>query len=537
MEVFNSHFFIGIFVLLLNNRMQNIFMKKHILYIIIIIIGVLWIHYYFNGNEETDYEFVNAKKGDIIQEVSVTGRIKPVTSVDLAFEKSGKISNTYVNVGDRVFVGQRLVTFENSEFLAQLSQAEALLDKDKFRLDEIKNAVRPEEIQVQEVKVLNSKLALIDAKNNAIDKLEDSYTKADDAVTNKVDQFFSNPKTSNPQLLSSISGDQQLESEIESSRVLIDSVLKSFRSSLDTTNLSSDIALSISSGKDNLNIIKSFLDKIAIIINGLKSNSSLSKSTIDAWKADLSTARTNINVAITNLVSADEKLKVAESNLALSEQELLLKKAPATEDEVKIQEIQIKQSQANVDYYKSQVAKSILYSPIYGVVTMQDAKVGEIVNANKTIISIISESKFEIEANIPEVDIAKIDKGDSVSVTLDAYGRDIIFPASVTFIDPAETIIDGVSTYKITVLFNKEDERIKSGMTAKMVIATDKTENTIIVPQRAIIRKDGNKFVRILSDENITEVFVETGLRGSNGEIEILKGIKEGDKVIIFSGQ
>ncbi|HJN62222.1 MAG TPA: hypothetical protein QGH92_01300, partial [Candidatus Parcubacteria bacterium] len=95
-------------------------------------------------------------------------------------------------------------------------------------------------------------------------------------------------------------------------------------------------------------------------------------------------------------------------------------------------------------------------------------------------------------------------------------------------------IVDGVATYKVTFQFIEDDERIKSGMTANIDITSDNRENVIAVPQRSIIRKNGDKFVRILDGNNVKEIKVETGLYGSDGNIEIIRGINEGDKVITF---
>ena len=51
-----------------------------------------------------------------------------------------------------------------------------------------------------------------------------------------------------------------------------------------------------------------------------------------------------------------------------------------------------------------------------------------------------------------------------------------------------------------------------------------------------MIKNDEGKFVKILTGKNeASEVSVETGLRGSDGTIEITKGIDEGDKVITFT--
>ena len=91
-----------------------------------------------------------------------------------------------------------------------------------------------------------------------------------------------------------------------------------------------------------------------------------------------------------------------------------------------------------------------------------------------------------------------------------------------------------MATYKTTFQFVKENTGIKSGMTANIDILTANKENVIVIPQQAVITRDGEKFVKILADDGtIKEVEVETGLRGSDGNMEIISGINEGDKVVI----
>ncbi len=157
---------------------------------------------------------------------------------------------------------------------------------------------------------------------------------------------------------------------------------------------------------------------------------------------------------------------------------------------------------------------------------------GEIIGANTSAVALISATQFEIEAHIPEADIAKVALQNKALVTLDAYGRDIVFEAFVVSVEPAETIIEGVATYKATIHFLKEDTRVKSGMTANIDIQAANLENVIAIPQRAVIRKNGEKFVRVLKNKIPTEVLVETGLRGSDGNIEITKGLTAGDVVV-----
>ena len=135
---------------------------------------------------------------------------------------------------------------------------------------------------------------------------------------------------------------------------------------------------------------------------------------------------------------------------------------------------------------------------------------------------------------MPETDIAKIEVGNKARLTLDAYGPDVVFRAQVITIDPAETIIEGVTTYKTTLEFDSEDERIRSSMTANLDILTDERQNVIAIPQRAVVTKNGEKLVRVVYDSVIEEIQVKTGLIGRNGLVEITDGLNEGDKVVTF---
>jgi len=472
--------------------------KKKWFYIIVLILIAITIGYFlfFKNKSKTNYELDTVKRGNLIQKVSVTGTVKPSTNVDLAFERGGKVASVNVSVGNRVKSGQVLVTLVNDDLQAQLNQAEA-------KLEELKKGSRPEEIDIQKEKVKTAKDSLLDA-------IDDAYTKSDDAIRNKTDKLFSNPSTF-PQINIPIK-DIVLKSQIESERLFLEPVLNNWKDNLTDYNLA----------KDNLNKIKDFLDKLATAVNALTESATLSQTTIDGYKTEISTCRTNINTAIMNLNSAINNLNLQEKQLELYEAGTILE--------------QIKAQEAGVEEIKANISKTIMVSPINGIITKNEAKVGEIVPANTPIISIISDSKLQIEAYVPEADIAKVKINDLAEVTLDAYGKDVLFEAKVVSIDPAETIIEGVSTYKTVLEFTKEDAKIKSGMTANTDIITARKENVLYIPQRAVITKDKEKIVRKIDNNNqITEVKVETGLKDSDGNIEVLSGLSEGEKIVVYT--
>ena len=293
---------------------------------------------------------------------------------------------------------------------------------------------------------------------------------------------------------------------------------------------------SVAPAKKNLAEIKTLIDNIAFAVNSLTPSGTLTQTTIDGYKTNISTARTNVNTAITNLSTGDQALRSAEQALTLAQNNLALDEAGSTPEQLAAQEARVAQALAKVKTAQAQFEKTVLRSPIAGIITKKDAKVGEIVGANQTILSVITDQNLEVEVNIPETDISKVTIGDTALITLDAYGDEIEFEAKVVSIDPAATVIEGVPTYKTTLYFIAGDPRIKSGMTANIDILTERRENVLFVPTRAITTEDGKKVARVENaDKTIKEVFVETGLRSSDGRTEIVSGLNEGDRVITSS--
>ena len=100
--------------------------RKSKLIRILLILGVIFVAgklIFFRNNKQPDYEFITMSRGNITQEVNVTGRVKASEQVSLAFERSGKIAAVNVKVGDRVAKNRILVTQVTSDLSAQLSQA------------------------------------------------------------------------------------------------------------------------------------------------------------------------------------------------------------------------------------------------------------------------------------------------------------------------------------------------------------------------------------------------------------------------------
>jgi len=487
------------------------FIKNHKIWSTIILIVVILIAWYFikNNSENIKYTEVAVVRGSLSEIVSVTGNVKPLSDVDLAFERGGRVAAINVAVGEKVYAGEVLASVSNADLLANLDQAKANLKKVQAGLGDSAN---------------QTALNFAQSETSLINTLKDSYTKADDAVRNKMFTLFTDPIKYRARL--SFPTDTFLREDIEDGKDKVSDSLDSWYQSLTNLNNTSDLEAYYNLAKTNLISIKSLLDKCAEVVNALTVDSTgVTQVQIDTWKSNISTARTNINTATDSLVNSYDQYKTLSLSVKISQNSTLA------------QEAGIEQAAAGVASAEAEVAKSIIKSPIDGVITNMDAKLGEIVPASKNVISIISYGDYEVESFVPEADIAKVKIGNKASTTLDAYGSNVNFETTVIKIDPAATVIDGVPTYKVTLKFTTQDDRVKSGMTANLDILTNQKTNILILPNRVILTRDDGKYVTILKPADKSEmqdIKITAGLRGSDGNVEIISGLNEGDKVVVL---
>lgn len=458
--------------------------------------------YFYLGNNGVSDATLTVTSGDFIRKVSVSGTVIAAKDVDLGFAASGRISGVYAKVGQRVSAGTTLAQTENGDLVATLAQAKA-------DLDALISGTRPEEIAVAETSVANAEVALVDAIRSA-------YTTSDDAVHNKTDSFFINPRT-DPKL-SFIVSNVSLKSAVESERNTVESSLLKWE--LLTNNLNS------SNAADSAKQAQSYLAQVTALL--ADSNSALnqgipdtttSASTISSYATTLATARTSVNSAASALTTAITTLDSAMKNLAL-------KQAGSTEDTISAQRAVVANAQ-------SALAKTYVSAPFTGVVTRMDAKVGEIVSPTASLISMQSDGIFQIETYIPEVVISGVAVGNSATTTLDAYGSSVEFPAKVVAVDPAETLKDGVPAYKTTLSFLSVDSRIRSGMTANVIINIGTLNNALVIPSGAVGNYNGSPYVSVLVNGKAESRTVVTGTSPSLGQVEIISGLSAGEVILL----
>ena len=511
------------------------FIKNHKIWSVIILLTVVLIAWSLikSSSENIKYTEVAVERGSLSEIVSVTGNVKPLSAVDLAFELGGRVASINVAVSDKVNVGQNLASVANADLMASLDQARANLKKALAQYNDVKNGITPQQLALEQTQVDKSTQDLAQAKVSLVSALKNSYTSADDAVRNKMYTLFTDPGKYQASMI--FATDNYLQQAIVNGKDIVTDSLNSWYQKLNTLDNGSNLEDYYGNAKTNLLVIKDLLDKCATAVSSLKPGSSISQIQIDTWKSNVSLARTEINAAIDTLTNSYNYYNTSISALKIAQDQLSIGKAGSTDNAILGAQAAYEGAQAGVASAEASLAKSIIKSPIDGVITNIDPKLGEIVPAGKNVISIISYGDYEVEAFVPEADIAKVKIGNLASTTLDAYGSNADFETMVIKIDPAATVIDGVPTYKVTLKFIAQDVRIKSGMTANLDILTNQKNDVLILPNRVINTNNDGKYVTILKtvDKSETQdVKITTGLRGSDGNVEIISGLNLGDKVV-----
>lgn len=555
---------------------MKLHIKKHLfIYGVITILAIIIIASVILGQKTgEEYETMQVKKIDLTQEVEVTGKVRPTQERLLAFERSGKVANVKFSVGENITAGQRIASLDTSEMQAQLRQSEATIAQEENILAELQRGSRVEELVIARTAVSNAERTREDteisfnntsekAKADLISAYSGAFTSAQSSVVSAKNALV---------VISEIQQTRFTEQGINASALstaksvaieeLFDVGNTGGWTAVFVSDLSSgifqevqDIQINIATEQneeERINVLLQVQEALFATSDALDAIPILSTFTTTE-KADLSAQETTVSAAITALsaklqiidvqkaantsalASALAGVTTAENALQQAKNELILKEAGNTPETLALQMSRVVAARAAKELIQAQINTMTLKSPIDGIITKQELHEGVFVQAGSHVVSVISKDSYEVEIFVPEVDIAKITIDDSVNITLDAYTDDDIFLAQVASIDPAETIIEGVATYKVTVSFiDSKDERIKPGMTADTVIFTDEREQVLAAPTRAIITEDSQKYVRMPNGNEIKKIPVETGMKSSSGYIEITDGLKEGETIITF---
>lgn len=168
-------------------------------------------------------------------------------------------------------------------------------------------------------------------------------------------------------------------------------------------------------------------------------------------------------------------------------------------------------------------------APFSGTIVEKHAAVGEQVGEDRDLFTIADIETVWVIASVYEKDIASIREGQSATVTVKARpGRQ--FDGTVKWI--GDTIEQRSRTLKIRIEVHNGGQLLKPGMFARIALKVGSGKKALVVPSSSIQQSKGENIVFVaLGQGKFEKREVRTGMRSSSG-VEILSGLRDGDRVV-----
>lgn len=183
---------------------------------------------------------------------------------------------------------------------------------------------------------------------------------------------------------------------------------------------------------------------------------------------------------------------------------------------------QIERAKLNLEYTK-------IRTPFNGVVGNFDLVVGQRINAGTPLLKLFSNQTMKIDINILESELNQIKTGNSVEIEIPALKSEKFY-GKVTRISPFIDVENRTS--KVIVSIRNIDAKIKPGMFARVLIASNTLKDRIIIPKSALLVRDKRNLVFTVEDSLAKWKYVDIGEQNEK-YIEVNSGVIAGEKVIV----
>jgi len=265
----------------------------------------------------------------------------------------------------------------------------------------------------------------------------------------------------------------------------------------------------------------------------------------------------NVNVAVGDHVKKGQVLltldradlwqriaaaKIAVTRAEIAERAMRLKSAHATKAQKLDRKKATEQARIHLRELYALAAKGVLTAPLDGVVSVQNAHVGELATGTRTgpIIRIIDPKSLEIEAYISESDIVDLHVGQEAQMTFDALNG-TPRKAHITHIDPEATSIQDVVYFRVRFALDETDERLRPGMSGDIDIITKQSDDAVRIPLRFIRRDDAGTYVFIKKEGSSADntdyikKYITIGTEGDDGFVAVSDGLASGTTIYLLT--
>lgn len=227
------------------------------------------------------------------------------------------------------------------------------------------------------------------------------------------------------------------------------------------------------------------------------------------------------------LANAEQKLADAKQNLERYKN--LYEGGAASKAQYDQYQLAFNNADNQLEQARKELSNTSVTAPISGFITQKSIEAGAFVNIASPLVTIVDISKLKVQLNVAEKDVYALNAGDKVKITSTVYPG-VTFEGKITFISPNG---DQAHNYPIEIsLENQLKNPLKSGTYVDVTFNRKSTSPSLHIPREALVGSIKNARVYLVNEDSIA-VLRNITIGSDNGaQLEVLKGLKEGDRVV-----
>ncbi len=419
---------------------------------------------------------VTVQSQDVTLQITASGKVVPVQSVNLSPKTSGRLAQLRVEQGDRVDQGQIIARMDDADIQAQLTQARANLAQAQAQLAQARAGSRPEEIGQARARLTQAEAQLSQARaGSRVEEIAQAKAQVDAAAARV------NLTTSRVQR------NRNLYQQGAISQDKLDEVLADDRSARAA--------------------LQEAQRRLAQLQNGSRSEE------IAQRQAAVSEARQ----ALQQLENGSRPEEIAQAEATVD----------AAVGKLKAVQVQLDDTIIRAPFSGVVTQK---YATEGAFVTPTTSASN---TASATSSSIVAIARgLEVLAQVPEVDIGQIKQRQQVEIIADAY-PDQVFKGHVRLISPEAVVEQNVTSFQVRVAIDTGKNELRSGMNVDVTFLGEALQDALVVPTVAIVTEKGKTGVLIPDQKNKPQFRPITIGPSIEDQTQILSGLKEGERVFI----
>jgi membrane fusion protein (multidrug efflux system) len=231
-----------------------------------------------------------------------------------------------------------------------------------------------------------------------------------------------------------------------------------------------------------------------------------------------------------NLAQAEANFKLSEANFARAKQ--LSDDKLISQQEFEQSAATFQANQANLDFTRRLLKDARIVAPFEGVVSSRPISPGQIISKNTIITWLIDLDPVKVEFHVPEKFLGQVKTNQQIKVEIEAYPNED-FSGEVFFVSP---YVDPTNrTALVKAYISNKEMKLKPGMFAEMTLTLVVRERSTVIPEMAItqVLTNSQAMVFAVDGAGMAQMRkIKTGVR-LIGSIEVLEGLKPGEKVIV----